>query len=178
MDILQLLLGQIPEAIYFAVFMILAKDIRKKRVLFIILMILEYILLKQVIHFNTWFQVLYFIISFIIMKILYKDKTNITDIFTLGIASITLIFTSIPCYLLFTPNTILMSISNRLLLFGILFFGRNILPKIPKLYSKYWNRTNIPKNIKSTTFRALNLVIFNLMFFLINVGMIIGLLAT
>ena len=39
MELDQLLLGQIPEAIYFALFMILVKNIKEKRILFIILML-------------------------------------------------------------------------------------------------------------------------------------------
>ena len=50
MDLLELMLGQIPEAIYFALFIILTKELKEKRILFIILMIIEYILLKQVIQ--------------------------------------------------------------------------------------------------------------------------------
>lgn len=175
MDLLELMLGQIPEAIYFALFIILTKELKEKRILFIILMIIEYILLKQVIQFNTWFQVLYFIISFIILKILYKNKSNVTDIFIIGIASIILILTSIPCYLIFGGNNmILVSIINRLLLFVILFIFRNKLSNIPRLYNKYWNRPNNSnkRKIKSTTFRALNLVIFNISFFIINVCML------
>ena len=45
MNVLQLLLGQIPEAIYFALFMIFTKRLDKKQILFTVLMIIEYILL-------------------------------------------------------------------------------------------------------------------------------------
>lgn len=38
---LELFLGQIPEAIYFALFMIYAKNLKTKRLLYTILMILE-----------------------------------------------------------------------------------------------------------------------------------------
>ena len=79
----QLLLGQIPEAMYFALFMILVKNIKEKRILFTILMILEYVFLKCFLVYNIWFQAMYFILSFIIMKMLYRDKTQVTDIFTL-----------------------------------------------------------------------------------------------
>ena len=43
MNILEILLGQVPEVIFFALFMILAKNIKKKRLLFTGLMCLEYI---------------------------------------------------------------------------------------------------------------------------------------
>ena len=44
---LELLIGQIPEAIFFALFMIYAKGLKEKRILFIVLMIVEYLLLKS-----------------------------------------------------------------------------------------------------------------------------------
>lgn len=90
----QLLLGQIPEAIYFALFMILVKNIKEKRVLFTILMILEYVVLKLAFPFNMWFQVTYTFMTYIILKILYKEKSQIIDIFTFSIGSIILILIS------------------------------------------------------------------------------------
>ena len=55
MKLYQLLLGQIPEAIYFALFMMLVKNIKEKRILFIVLMILEYVFLKYFLVYNIWF---------------------------------------------------------------------------------------------------------------------------
>ena len=53
-------------------------------------MILEYVFLKQFLVYTVWFQVVYFILAFIIMKILYKNKANVTDIFPLGTYLITM----------------------------------------------------------------------------------------
>lgn len=171
----QLLLGQIPEAIYFALFMILVKNIKEKRILFTILMILEYVFLKYFLVYNIWFQVMYFILSFIMMKMLYKDKIQITDIFTLGIASIILVITSAIPYVIvyFTiHNMLIYVILNRIIIFTLLFVFRYKLQNINKLYYKLWNRNNKPKKIKTTTFRALNLVIFNISFVIINLGIL------
>ena len=52
MDYAELLLGQIPEAIHFALFMIFTKQLKEKRVLFVLLMIIEYLLLKSFIKFS------------------------------------------------------------------------------------------------------------------------------
>ena len=49
---LELLLGQIPEAIYFALFMIFTKELKTKRILYTILMVIEYVLLKFFIEYN------------------------------------------------------------------------------------------------------------------------------
>ena len=95
MNLAELFLGQIPEAIYFALFLIFVKRFKEKRILFIVLMILEYLLLKSFIHFDVWFQIGYTIMTFLTLKVLYKNKAQVTDIFTFGIASIVLMAISI-----------------------------------------------------------------------------------
>lgn len=177
MELGQLLLGQIPEAIYFALFMILVKNIKEKRVLFTILMILEYVLLKLAFSFNMWFQVTYTFMTYIILKLLYREKSQITDIFTFGISSIILMAISIVVCLPFRNNIVVIVILSRLLMFGFLFVFRCKLNKIQNLYKSLWNRNDKqPKKIKSTTFRAINVVVFNLMFFVINICLLYALL--
>lgn len=171
----QLLLGQIPEAVYFALFMIFTKQLKEKRISFIILMILEYVFLKYFLVYNVWFQVMYFILSFIIMKILYGDRVQVTDIFTMGIASGGLIIVSSLSYVITyitCKNMIIGAILVKLLAFGGLFIFKNKLPKINNLYKKLWNRGKVKHKIKSTTFRALNVVIFNISFVIINLGIL------
>ncbi len=179
MNLLQILIGQIPEAVYFALFLVLTKELKHKRLVLVGLMILEYLLLKSIFVFNVWFQISYTIVTFIILKLLYKEKSQVTDIFTFGIASIVLILISFLAYIvvsLFTTNTIIGNIIQKLMLFGSLFLFRHKLPRIQKLYKHLWNRQDkVKKPIKSTTFRALNLVIFNASFVIINLGMLFAL---
>ena len=176
---LELLLGQIPEAIYFALFMIFVKKIKTKRIAFIVLMVIEYILLLQSLMFNSWSQILYTFITFITMKVLFKDKAQITDVFTFGIASLILMIISIPTFLiasLFTNNIISANFIQKSILFIVLYMVKSKLPKIQKLYKRFWNRNDsIKKPIKSTTFRAINVVVFNMMFAIINICMLIAL---
>lgn len=174
---LNLLLGQIPEAIYFALFMIYTKNLKEKRLLYIILMILEYILLIQIFPFNVWFQVLYTFISYLILKVLYKQKAQVIDIFTFSIASVVLIVTSAIMYLIAFysyRNMQICLILHKVILFTFLLLLKNKLYSIQKLYKKIWNRKlNKTYKIKTTTFRALNVVVFNIMFFVINFGMLL-----
>lgn len=172
MNVLQLLLGQIPEAIYFALFMIFTKRLDKKQILFTILMIIEYILLFNFTPVTIWSHISYFIITYIILKILYHEKSQITDIFTLGIASMILMIISGICYFTlstFITNIIIGNAIQKLLLFIVLYFISDKLYKIQNTYKKFWNRNDkIPKPMKSTTFRCINLILFNIMFFIIN----------
>lgn len=176
MNLLEVILGQIPEAVYFAIFMLLVKELKSKRIIFIIGMIIEYILLFNALPYSVWSHVLYFIVSYILMKVLYKNKVQIIDVFTLGIGSVILILISAVISLLFRHSIITVLILNRLLMFGFLFLFRNKLSKIQKLYKLLWNRNDKPKKMKTTTFRAVNTVLFNLLFYIINFGMLYALL--
>lgn len=170
---LQILVGQIPEAIYFSLFMICVKQLKEKRLLFTFLMIAEYLLLKHFIAFNVWFQIAYTFITFVILKVLYKEKAQITDIFTFGIASLILIIVSVITFLLLHNNMVIASLVNRIAIFTIIYCLRKKLYKIQKLYKRLWNRNDKRKTkIKSTTFRAINVVIFNIMFYVLNLCML------
>ena len=173
--IFRILVELLPEALFFSLFMILAKNIKEKRFLFIFLTCLEYLLLFKAFPFSIYSKVGFFIVTFIILKILYREKSQITDIFLLGIASLFLVLSSlIPSFLFLLkicPFKIYVII-NRIIIFGSLFLFRNQIKDIQKLYKKLWNRNDkVKKKIKSTTFRSANLVLFNFMFFIINCGL-------
>ena len=173
MNILEIILGQIPEAVYFAVFMILVKGLKTRRFTFIISMIIEYLLVLNVLPYSIWSYVLYFALSFLLLKILYKDKSNVTDIFTMGIASVIIIIVSIFSYFivsLFSTNVIIGNLCQKAILFFITLVYKSYLPKINNIYKKLWNRGKHSYKIKSTTFRVLNLIVFNFSFVVINLG--------
>lgn len=150
---LQLLLGQIPEAIYFALFIILTKSYKNKRILFIVLSIIEYILLLNLFPYSTWSHILYFALMYVMMKMLYKEKCQITDIFTLGIASIVLtLICGISYFIIWKTinNTIVFVILTRILLILFIILTRNKLHYIQDMYNKLWSRNNkIKKKINS-----------------------------
>lgn len=110
------------------------------------------------------------------MKILYKNKSNITDVFTLGIASVILIPISIISFILSNKIIILSSVISIIIKFAVIILFKNKLPKITNVYCRFWNRDDKPKKIKSTTFRALNLVLFNISIIIINIGMVIAII--
>jgi len=175
---LELLLGQVPEAIYFALFMIFAKRLKNKTLIFTFMVTLEYIILFQVFQFSMWSHALFFIMTYLILKILYEEKAQITDVFTLGVASIIVLAVSmftgfIFWYLLhnFTASVFI----QKILLFLVLFVLKDKLYNMQNMYKNWWNRNDsIEKPIKSVTFRAVNVVIFNIMFLIINVSIILG----
>lgn len=176
MEFLLILLEKVLEAIYFSIFLIIGKDLKKKRLLFVSIMIFEYLILKSFITYNVAFQFLYTFMTYVILKVLYKEKAQITDIFLFAVASICLIFIGIVSYfivLLKVEYYFLALIINRILMaLFLLIFKKTIREKYVEFYS-LWNRHNNPNKVKSLTLRNMSIITFNLMFWLINLGMII-----
>ena len=167
-------LGALPEAIYFSLFLILSKGLKQKRLLFTILMYLEYVLLKMLISYDVWFQIAYTFMILLVLKVIYKDKAEIIDIFAFTASSILLILISIISYsvtMLVFNNYTVAYIINRLFLFGILYLLRNKLNPLYERFRKLWNRKPNQK-VRSLTVRNVSVIIFNLMFCIINLGMI------
>lgn len=148
MEILRLISAKLLEPLYFSLFLIIGKDLKKKRLLFTLIMIFEYIMLTSVIEFNVALQFIYTFMTYLTLKVLYKEKAQITDIFLFAAASIILIILSMFTYLtaLFTyKNYFISLILNRILIFTFLYVFRK---QIRNLYVKFyslWNRRHKPK---------------------------------
>lgn len=173
-DIMMIFLEKVLEAIYFSMFLIMSKNIKNKRLLFIGIMIFEYLMLKHFINYSVYFQLAYTFMSYVNLKVLYKEKTQITDIFLFTVASIILIVISATSYgivYITIRKYFVALILNRILLFGTLYLIRNIVKNKYKAFCSLWNRHNIPDTIKSLTLRNISIITFNLMFWLINLGM-------
>ena len=176
-ELILLILEKVLEAIYFAMFLIVGKNIKNKKLLFIGIMVFEYLMLKSFIRYSVYFQVAYTFMTYVNIKVLYKEKAQITDIFLFTVGSLILIATSVLCYgiIYFTIHEyVWVLLINRPLIFALLYLGRNKIPQIYKRFCSLWNRHNIPNQIKSLTLRNISIIVFNLMFWLINVGMLIA----
>lgn len=171
---LMVILEKVLEAIYFSLFLIYGKKLKDKRVLLIVIMIAEYLLFKNFIKYDVLFQVSYTFMSFINLKVLYKEKAQVTDIFLFGVASLILVVLSIASYfaIYFTIKQYIVAlILNRVLIFGFVFLAKNKINLIYQKFYKLWNRHNKPNKVKSLTLRNISIIIFNLMFWIINLCM-------
>ena len=178
-EIVLLFLEKICEAIYFSAFLIIGKCIKEKRILFTAIMIFEYLALKYFIKFNIWFQIIYTFMSFIDLKVLYKDKAQVTDIFLFTVASIILIILGLICgsfQIFFNISHNLLLVINRILMFLIIYLIKDKIYFLYKKYCSYWNRHNYKNKIKSLTLRNISIIAFNLMFYIINIGLIYAIL--
>ena len=176
MELILLFLEKILEAIYFSIFLIIGKRIKEKRILFTLVMIFEYVMLTNFIEYNVWFQLIYTFMSYINLKVFYKEKAQITDIFLFTAASILLIVVS-GCFAMLAycliKNYYVCLILSRIILFSVLFKIREQIKDKYKDFCSLWNRHNKPNKMKSLTIRNISIILFNLMFWLINLGMII-----
>lgn len=174
-QIIRFIIVKFLEPIYFSLFLIIGKNLKNKRILLTCIMIFEYLMLTSLIKYNVALQFMYTFMSFVNLKVLYKEKAQITDIFLFTAASIILIIISFLMFFIhiYTYNNYdIALILNRIITFAFLYFGRN---KIRELYKKFylnWNRHNNPKAIKSLTLRNISIIAFNLMFWIINSGMV------
>lgn len=175
MEIFRLISAKLLEPIYFSLFLIVGKDLKKKRLLLTCIMIFEYVMLTNIIEFNVWFQFIYTFLSFINLKVLYKEKAQITDIFLFTAASIFLIISSVLCYIvvLYTiKNYYVTLVLNRIIIFSFIFVFRKQIRKLYKEFYSLWNRHSKPNKIKSLTLRNISIISFNVMFWFINLGML------
>lgn len=178
-DIILLFLEKICEAIYFSLFLIYGKNLKEKRLLFIGIMIFEYLALKSLIEYNVWFQIIYTFMSFVNLKVLYKEKSQVTDIFLFMAGSLVLMIICGISYALvyYTIKKYLVALLlSRILIFTFLLFFKNRIEKIYKRIYKLWNRHNYKGKLKSLTVRNISIILFNLMFYMINIAMGICLL--
>ena len=173
-ELILVFLEKMVEAIYFAMFLLIGKDIKNKKLLFIGIMVFEYLMLKSFINFSVYFQLAYTFMTYVTLKVLYKEKAQITDIFLFTVASLILIAISAVSYgivYITVRQYFVALILNRNLLFLTLYLSRNVIRNKYKSFCSLWNRHNIPSKIKSLTLRNISIITFNLMFWLINLGM-------
>ena len=153
---LRIILEIVLEAIYFSIFIIKGKQLKEKRLIFISLMIFQYLALTTAIKYNIWMQISYTILVYMNLKILYKQKAQITDIFLFTAASIILIIISILCAQFkkaINMPYIYALIINRIMLFATLFLIRNKINKIYQKFYKKWNRHKDNKKNKKSYFK-------------------------
>ena len=170
--ILSIVLGLIPEILYFTLFIIYTKNIKEKRIKLFFLLSLVFILLNNYSIIN---YVIFIVLSYIILKLLYKKKTQIIDIFIIDIGLLYLTLVSFITSRFINNNYVMyyiMMLINRILLF-LPFIFKNKFNILYKKYYSLWNRNYDKKQpIKSITLRNISLFILNSSIFLINIAII------
>lgn len=163
------IIGAILQPIYFSLFLFYTKGIKEKRVLFTTIMIIETLILRCMlkIYDGVNFEVLYSISMYVFLRLFYKNA-RITDFITFIISIMMLGIISVLVYFTLGMNIISLLLINISVLL-ITYLLRYKLPKIDKFYSKFWNRHNNKKMLKSITIRGfsstITMILFVLMYF-------------
>jgi len=168
-------IGLFLQPLYFALFLIFTKSIKKRRILFMLSMIIEHFILRYCIQikFSINFELTYTILTYILLKLIYKDKARITDIITFIISILLLGIVSVLTVLIFKISIVSILISN----IGIIiltYLIRHKLTKIDEFYNKFWNRHENNKMLKSVTIRGISSILTIITFILIHIWLIYG----
>lgn len=170
--VLSILLGLLPETLYFTLFITYTKNMKENKVKLFLLIAISYFICILVQNFRILFYMLLIALIYISLKIVYKNKAQIIDIFIislaylwLGILSITLMNFVANDY----SNYFIILILQKILLF-IPFIFRSKFNIVYKKYCNLWNRNDKEKRkVKSITLRNISLILLNAYIFFMNI---------
>lgn len=168
--IINIFLGMIPEVLFFTLFLIYTKNIKEKQFKLFLLILVAYILCIMINECKVFYYVCFVFLVYIFLKILYKSKVQITDVFLLFGLEFYLYIISL---LIYIPKNsyqyFICLIINRILLF-LPFIFKNKFNILYKKYYKLWNRKYDRKqSIKSITLRTLSLLFVNFIIVLFDI---------
>lgn len=173
--LLSIIMGLIPEVLYFTLFLIYTKKLNEKRLKLFLLISVSYFICILVQKLQILFYILLIALIYISLKILYKKKTQIIDVFIISLAYLWIAIISAVSLLFLTDNQYsfyILYIISRILMF-IPFIFRNKFNILYKKYCKLWNRNDKEKRpLKSITLRNTSLILLNGFIFLLNITII------
>lgn len=176
---INILLGLIPESIFFSLFIILTKGYKNKfkNMLLVLLMTIGYIVLKSILPANVYCQIIYILYAPFLMWLLYRKQFHISDLFVMGWANIIYIVLTamlILFFKLFPELYWILYFINRISIFLFLLIFKNKLNKAYKYIIPQWNRNREkPNPIKALTIRNVCLIGLNLSIFIIYCCMLL-----
>jgi hypothetical protein len=164
------ILGLLPEIIYFTLFLIYTKKYKYNKFKLFVLLLIGYTLFEIIFPDNIYFQICFTLYVPLVLKLLYKDKFHISDIFIFVYASIILII--ITCITapisIISDNYWIGYIFDRIIMFGFLYLFRKKLNKVYKWIISQWNRNyEHPNKIKAITIRQICVISLNIMIFVL-----------
>lgn len=165
--LLSILLGLIPEALFFALFVIGAKKMTRAEgcIPLVLLFIFAFVTLGTVLSYSIWVYVVLTVIMYLIMKAV-SNKVEFIDLFLLTVPYIILAILGFIGYGVgqFIPSSLcppfFMLIVNRILLFITLSALYPHLHKWYNFYKKVWN-AHAGNKIKSITVRNISILACN-----------------
>lgn len=166
---ISLLLGMIPDVLYYVLLITRIKNVKEKKIILFILLAAIYIVTYMIFRYNFYLYILHGILIYLSLKLLYKSKIN--DYFLVSFLYSYYFINSLSCYFLISNYAVALVI-NKIMLFVPLIFNKK-LQKLYQNYNKMWNRNNKRKYpIKSITLRNTTLLVTNILIVSINITLI------
>ena len=146
------------------------KNIKDKKYRLYIGLLLSFVISSIVIGFTyknqIYMMVLNAAITYLFMKLLYKTKIQIPDIFLIYFVNSIILFTAIISQLIL-GYTMIALIIDRIILLLMVLLGTKHITNWYKNYINNWNRGKGHK-IKSITLRNISILFMNITIFIIN----------
>ena len=154
------ILASIFHSVYYCLFISESKKIKNKKIYFIMLTIVDYLIAQNIIKFKLGINADLFllIVFYVNLKFLYKDKARITDLITFILADTILGIISVIIYFIFGMNFFSLIVELTIPILIVILFG-NKLNVIDQFYNKFWNRKRNKVKIKSITVRGFSFCI-------------------
>ena len=157
--VLSLLLGAVPDTLYYYLYLTRIKDIKNRRLALFLLILAGYVLFFMIIRFNLYLYLAFYVYLYLVLKFIIK-KADITDFFLLLFIDVYCMGISAILYFSIS-NYFLALIISKVLIFVPLIF-KDKLKKMYQTYRKLWNKSNNKeRKIKSITLRNISLIILN-----------------
>lgn len=172
--LISILFGLIPEVLFLTLFIRNIKNIKNKKVILFITTGFIYFLCLLIKQYVLMYYFLFIILMYINLRILYRNKFQLVDIFIISFATMYLTLVGFITFLFVNndfSNYYFMYFINRILLFSIFIFKDKIKIFYSKYY-KFWNRNDsIKKLFKSITIRNFSLILINVFILFINIAL-------
>lgn len=175
--LVSIVLGMLPEILYFTFFIIYTKNIKEKRFKLLGLIALIYFLIIFLVPYKIIFYTIFIFLLYGILKLLYKEREDKIDIFVIAFATGYLSVASYFCFNFFNKdlsNYNMLYVVNRILLF-LPFIFRKDFNKIYLKYRMFWNRDegkdinkNIKKRPRAISLRNMSLIAINSIIIFMN----------
>ena len=171
------IIGSILQSMFITYFVITTKNIKNKRLLFITLTTIDYLLLKILceLNYTVNFEIILGVSICLILKVLYGNKARITDFIIYIISLVFLGIFNVSTILIMGINIFSVIIGNVSVIIAT-FLLRHKLTKIDWFFSKFWNRHSDKKMLKSITIRGLSTILTIMTFVLLHTWLIYGIL--
>lgn len=154
--LINILLGFIPEILYFWLFIVIVFDIKEKRILLLGLETMIYLLTMIIKPYNIIYYVAFLVLEYLVLHKMYKDKIKIADAFMLVLGLIYIAIAYTIAYFISNgvyTNYYISLVVSKVLLFIPFIFRK----KLRKMYLRFRILWDKPRNLEERRMKSITL---------------------